>query len=63
MEHYQSRFVCKGCGRELIVDIVSIGTGHQMIQAVTCSECAKKMGGKIMSEDEVETIQTKRLSR
>ena len=56
MTHYQEQFKCKVCGREFIVDIQSIGTGHQTIMAITCKECGEKVGGKIMKPGEVEEL-------
>ena len=58
MTHYQEIYKCKVCGREFIVDIESIGTSHQFICAITCKECAIKVGGKIMKEGEVEELKS-----
>ena len=48
MEHYQEKYNCGLCGRTSVVDIQSIGTGHQMIKVVTCLECAIKVKGNLM---------------
>ncbi len=58
MEHYQEEFKCGVCGREFIVDIQSIGSGHQTIKAVTCKQCAIKVKGNIMG-DKVREIKFK----
>lgn len=50
MEHYQEQYTCSVCKRVLVVDISSIGTGHQSILAVTCKGCATR----IMKDGEVE---------
>ena len=50
MEHYQKQFTCSLCKRVLIADIMSFGTSHQNILAITCLECAERVGGKIMGE-------------
>lgn len=55
MKHYQLQFQCGICKREFVVDIISIGTTHQTIQAITCLKCAKKVGGKIM-KNEIEEL-------
>lgn len=49
MEHHQKDISCGVCGRQFIVDVFSIGTTHQTIKAVTCRECAIKVGGNIIS--------------
>lgn len=58
MKHYQEQFKCSVCGRVLIVDLKSIGTTHQSILAVTCLECAKKVGGNILG-DTIEEVDNK----
>ena len=55
MEHYQEQFKCSKCKREFIVDITSIGIGHQTILAITCKDCATN----IMKIGEVEIPKTK----
>jgi DNA-directed RNA polymerase subunit RPC12/RpoP len=50
MNHIQQRFVCSVCKRGFIVDVFSIGTEHQIIQAVTCVECAYKVKGNILDD-------------
>jgi DNA-directed RNA polymerase subunit RPC12/RpoP len=57
MEHYQERYTCGVCKRELVVDILSFGTGHQTIQAVTCLECGIKVGGTILAPGEHEDLE------
>jgi len=52
MEHYQDNFRCSICKREFVVDIISIGTSHQVIQAITCKECGLKVKGNIMANKE-----------
>lgn len=52
MTHYQEQYQCSICERKFIVDIQSIGTGHQSILAVTCKECAVR----IMDPKEIEEI-------
>ena len=42
-EHYQEQYQCSKCKREFVVDIQSIGTGHQTILAITCKECAVRI--------------------
>ena len=56
MEHTQLRKACKICGRPFIIDIFSVGSPHQFVQAVTSEECVKAAGGRIMPEGEVEII-------
>ena len=48
MKHYQEQYKCSVCKREFIIDLISYGTTHQNIKAVTCVECAKEKGGNIM---------------
>ena len=55
MNHYQKQFQCSVCKREIIVDIQNIGISHDTIMAVTCLECAKRVGGNIMG-NKVEEI-------
>ena len=50
MTHYQKQFQCSVCKREIVIDIQNIGISHDTIMAVTCLECAKKVGGNIMGE-------------
>ncbi len=50
MNHYQEQFRCSKCGRELIVDIISVGTEHQSVKAVTCKECATHILGDKIEE-------------
>ena len=50
MQHYQEQYTCSQCKRILVVDINSIGTGHQSILAVTCRDCATH----IMKPGEIE---------
>ena len=50
MKHYQEQYQCSKCKRWLVVDIGSIGIGHQSILAVTCRLCAKR----IMKKGDVE---------
>ena len=50
MTHYQEQYQCSKCKREFVVDIQSIGTGHQNILAITCKDCAVR----IMKLGEVE---------
>lgn len=45
MEHYQEEYKCGVCGNELVVDIISYGTIHQGIRAVTCKKCATHIMG------------------
>lgn len=54
MEHYQEQYKCSVCGREFVVDLTSIGIGHQTIQAITCLECSKKVGGNLMGNEREE---------
>ena len=56
MKHYQIKKECEICKRTLIADIQSIGTEHQNIMAITCEECAKSAGGRIMKDGEVEIL-------
>lgn len=56
MTHYQEQYQCSVCKRKVIVDITSIGTGHQIIQAITCYDCAIKVGGNIMEKNQGETL-------
>lgn len=42
MDSLHSKHFCGVCGREVIIDMGSIGTPHQFILAVTCAECALK---------------------
>ena len=39
MQHYQKQISCTICERVFIVDIVSIGSPLQSVEAVTCLEC------------------------
>mgnify|MGYP001571639070 CR=1 len=39
MEHHQEAHACKRCGLEFVVDVLSFGTPHQNILAVTCMSC------------------------
>lgn len=52
MTHYQIQKSCSICGRKIVVDITSIGSPHQNIEAVTCIECvpdkSKLLGDKIV---------------
>ena len=50
MTHYQEQYKCSKCKREFVVDIISYGTGHQSIAAITCKPCA----GRIMKPGEIE---------
>ena len=54
MQHYQEQYTCSICQRVFVVDFTSIGTGHQTILAITCLECVKKIGGRIMGEEREE---------
>ncbi len=49
-QHYQEQYQCNVCKREFVVDITSVGTGHQIIRAVTCKGCAVR----IMKPEEIE---------
>ena len=57
MEHYQQQIACGVCTRLFIIDVSSIGTSHQFIQAVTCYACAEQVKGRIMGKDEVEVVE------
>lgn len=39
MKHIRENHTCKICSRTLIIDIMSNGTQHQDVIAVTCEEC------------------------
>ena len=55
MQHWQEQYQCSKCKREFIVDITSIGTGHQSIVGITCKECAIR----IMKKGKVEELEFK----
>ena len=56
MRHYQKQFECSICGKVIIIDFTSIGTTHQMVQGVTCLECAKNAPNSNIMGDKVEEI-------
>ena len=57
MQHFQQKIACGKCKRSFIVDIVSVGSTHQWVHAVTCEECAEVAGGVILAEGEVREVQ------
>lgn len=56
MTHYQEQYTCSKCKREFVVDISSIGSGHQTILAVTCKECATHIMKKGETEEPKEEL-------
>lgn len=56
MQHYQIRLACGLCQRPMVIDVISYGTPHQSIQAVTCMQCAEEKGVQLLAEGEIREL-------
>lgn len=56
MQHYQIRLSCGLCQRSMVIDVISYGTPHQSIQAVTCMQCAEEKGVQLLAEGEIREL-------
>lgn len=56
MTHYQINLECGYCKKLLVADVVSYGTSHTNVVAITCRQCALENGGRLLRKDEVEIV-------
>jgi hypothetical protein len=55
MKHYQQTISCGICERTFVVDILSWGSPHQSVEAVTCLHCVPEPE-KLLGENVIETL-------